>query len=681
MLLIQILNMSLTASYCILAVLAVRLLLRRAPKKYAYLLWLVVAFRLCCPVSVNSPLSFFNLGFFDQGIVDGNTMAYLNEDVGIQKEPWLATGLSLFDWQSTENNPWNMDAGSSQGNVLEESQGRTEGLGIPLPAPKDDSYSITPLQVWGAVGTVLWLTGLGIMLLYGLISYLLLCRRLRKAVLLRENIYQSEQVCSPFVLGFLHPHIYIPFGLEERTLELVLAHERYHLKRRDHWTKLAAYLLLALHWFNPLCWAAFFLMGRDMEMSCDEHVLAEWERSCKPYCNALLSFATNRRSWGPSPLAFGESGAKGRIRNALNWKKPGTWVKVAAVGLCLLTVTACGLNPSSELSQQEEPFSTGMAEGPVEDMQAFGIGPEDTSAEMLQDSFSGGAGESHTSAAADQMEVMKASPDESGISTNNGIELIRATEETEGFLVKASNGKGRGIGWSTGILMSSGRREVDNLDLYGADKIQLEVSWECEELEALVEYYDVTETGYVLAEQRELTLPRENDAFSFDIINIFEKLPGNSREVRIYFSYNEQDCFVQGLIPRQGQSQRELEPLAEGTIQNFQGLIRSISDHSIVIDQKKQICEGDPEWETWAAQWDPNGYSDGLTVIDLAEEDLRALVSEDCRITILEDHWQPEREIGWEELLSYIEDCPRHMLWNFTVEGNQITEIEEQYLP
>lgn len=336
-------------------------------------------------------------------------MVYLSEDVGVQEEPGLATGLSLFYRQSTESNTWSMDAGGSQGNGSTESHGRTErivaepSLRIVLPAPRDASNSINPLQVWGAVGMLLWLAGLSIMLLCGLISYLLLHRRLSKAVLLRENIYQSEQVCSPFVMGFWHPHIYIPFGLEAQTLELVLAHECYHLKRRDHWVKLAAYLLLSLHWFNPLCWVAFFLMGRDMEMSCDEHVLAEWELSCKPYCNALLSFAANRRSWGPSPLAFGESGARRRIRNALNWKKPGTWVKAVAVGLCLLTVTACGLNPLAELPQQEEAYNTGMIEESIKPMVMDHMG----TAPMLTDGAD---------------------------SSNNRIEPISTAEETEGFL-------------------------------------------------------------------------------------------------------------------------------------------------------------------------------------------------------------------------------------------------------
>lgn len=689
MLLIKILNMSLTASYCILAVLVVRLLLRRAPKKYAYMLWLVVAFRLCCPVSLNSPLSLFNLSFFDQGVADGNTMAYLAGDVGIQQEPWLITGLSMF-WQSTENNQWNMGAGGSQGSASGESQEEAESimtdssLRIPLPAPGDASNSVNPLQIWGAVGMLLWLAGISVILLCGLVSYLFLRRRLRNAVWLRENIYQSEHVCSPFILEFLRPRIYIPFALEGQALELVLAHERYHLRRRDHWVKLAAYLLLALHWFNPLCWVAFFLMGQDMEMSCDEHVLAEKERSCKPYCNALLSFAVNRRSLGPSPLAFGESGAKGRIHNALRWKNPRIWVKAVAVGLCLLTVTACGLNPPSALAQSERTENPGIEQGNVSDM-----GREDVPVTRQGEDYIENAW-GNLSGPADEVDILENSSitEQTGYETvagnsdtpENKREWLMSAEGVDGIWVRTSGGKEYGAGWSTGILESQ-ERKIAGLDFYGAEKIQLEVNWECEQLEARVEYFDMEDTGSVLVEQREMKLPKENGVFTFDLMNIYEKLPEDGREVHIYFSHDGEECLVEGLISPRAQEQKELEMAESEAPRYFQGLIRNITEYEIVIDQKKQITESDPEWEAWATQWDPDGYSDGRAVIDLTYEDLHAVVSEDCRITILEDHWQPERNISWEELPAYIENCPWHLLWNFTVEGDMITKIEEQYLP
>lgn len=655
MLLIQVLNMSLTASYCILAVLMVRWLLRRAPKKYAYLLWLVVAFRLCCPVSLTSPLSLFSLGIFDQEVVEGHTMAYLDKDVGLQQNPQLATGLAAAPWPSAVGNQENGSA-ASQGKP--EDGMADQSLYIPLPGPGNEANSINPVQIWGAVGTLLWLSGMSVMLLCGLVSYLLLRYRLRRSVLLRDNIYQSEQVFSPFILGFWRPHIYIPYGLKENTLELVLAHERYHLRRRDHWVKLAAYLLLALHWFNPLCWVAFQLMGRDMEMSCDEHVLAERQHSCKPYCNALLTFATGRRSWSPSPLAFGESGAKGRIHNALKWKKPGTWAKMAAVCLCLVTVLACAFNPQAEASQ------------PGQDEMNFDRESDGNQDVAVREN-------SHTEEDNPGMEAGEKQGAPGQDMTSEGAEWI---------LLRASNGWESSATWDADALKNAREGltllEMANLDFYGVEEIQMEVSWECEQLSVLVEYYEENGSEAMLTEQRDMVLsPEENGSFSIYLANPYAKLQGNGLDVRISFSHDGAEYLIRGFIPPQGRERLEQDTLEPGAVMHFQGLIRSITDDSIVIDQKKLISSGDPEWEVWAAQWDPYDTNGGLALLDLAYEDLHAMVSEDCRITILENHWYPEKEIGWEELFRYIEEDSWYRLWNFTVEGNQITEIGEQYLP
>ena len=187
--------------------------------------------------------------------------------------------------------------------------------------------------------------GAAAILAYSLISYYKLSQHMADAVLWQGNVYQSVRVRSPFILGFIRPKIYIPFGLDEDTRCHVLAHEGCHLKRRDHLTKLFAFLLLAVHWFNPLCWLAFALMSRDMEMSCDEKVLAQAGNIRKQYSASLLSFAANRRLPLPSPLAFGETGVKGRIQNVLKWKKPKAWITVGATGLAFLVLAACAVNP------------------------------------------------------------------------------------------------------------------------------------------------------------------------------------------------------------------------------------------------------------------------------------------------------------------------------------------------
>ncbi len=292
---LSMLSMSLTASYSILAVLLVRFLLQKAPKKYSYLLWSVVAFRLCCPVSFLSAVSLFRL-----------------------KLPGISPSFS---------------AGSG---------GMSPPAGFSAVLPN----FVSP-QIWLIPGTALWLTGAAALAAYGLISYIRLAGKLRMAVRLKDNVFQSEYVQSPFILGLANPKIYIPYHLDSQTLHYVLLHENYHIKRCDHILKTAAYLLLALHWFNPLCWLAFHLFCKDMEMSCDEHVLDQEEHISSGYSDALLSFALRRRFPSPSPLAFGETDIKKRILHILSWKPPRSAVVLLSTALCLAAVFVCAANPTA----------------------------------------------------------------------------------------------------------------------------------------------------------------------------------------------------------------------------------------------------------------------------------------------------------------------------------------------
>ena len=202
-------------------------------------------------------------------------------------------------------------------------------------------------QIWLIPGTALWLTGAAALAAYGLISYIRLAGKLRMAVRLKDNVFQSEYVQSPFILGLANPKIYIPYHLDSQTLHYVLLHENYHIKRCDHILKTAAYLLLALHWFNPLCWLAFHLFCKDMEMSCDEHVLDQEEHISSGYSDALLSFALRRRFPSPSPLAFGETDIKKRILHILSWKPPRSAVVLLSTALCLAAVFVCAANPTA----------------------------------------------------------------------------------------------------------------------------------------------------------------------------------------------------------------------------------------------------------------------------------------------------------------------------------------------
>ena len=308
---LELLNMSCAASYVIAAVLLLRLLLKKAPRRYSYALWSAAAFRLCCPVSFSAKFSLFGLLNLTQR---GAALNFVPENLGMMAQPEVHTGLTAVNA------------------VLRDS--------LPAATP---AGSVNPMQVIIFGASVIWLAGAAALAAYGLVSYLLLRRRLRTATRLEGNVFACETVRSPFVLGVLRPRIYLPYGLDGESRAFVLAHERYHLKRRDPLVRLFAFCLLALHWFNPLVWIAFFCMSRDMETSCDEKVLENG--GAKAYSLCLLSVASGRRFPAPGPLAFGETGVKGRIRHALAWKKPRRWAVAAAIVLCAATILACSVNP------------------------------------------------------------------------------------------------------------------------------------------------------------------------------------------------------------------------------------------------------------------------------------------------------------------------------------------------
>lgn len=307
---LSLLSMSLTASYSIFAVLIIRLLLCRAPKKYSYLLWSVVAFRLCCPVSFSSAVSLLRPGL-----------------------PGISPSVSIGP-----------DAASSGAAALFSAALRN-------PAPS---------QTWLALASALWLAGAFALAAYGLISYIRLAGKLRTAIRLKGNVFQSEYVQSPFILGLAHPKIYIPFHLDDKTLHYVLLHENYHIKRSDHILKIFAYLLLSLHWFNPLCWLSFHLFSKDMEMSCDEHVLGRSEHTSGDYSATLFSFALRRSFPSPGPLAFGETDIRERILHILDWKRPRPAAAFLAALLCLGAIFVCAANPIAADPQTNEEDTSGI---------------------------------------------------------------------------------------------------------------------------------------------------------------------------------------------------------------------------------------------------------------------------------------------------------------------------------
>jgi len=214
-------------------------------------------------------------------------------------------------------------------------------------------YSANPMQIWTAVGSILWLAGVVVLLLWAIVSVLVLRHRMKKATRQEKGVWACENVRSPFILGIFRPRIYIPYGLSEDALHYVLAHERCHIRRLDHIIRPVSFLVLTLHWFNPLVWLGYILMGRDMEMSCDERVLAMEEDVRADYSRTLLTLAASRRFLTLNPLAFGETGVRQRIRNILSWKKPAVWITVTAVVVCLVVIFACAANPQQRIDREK----------------------------------------------------------------------------------------------------------------------------------------------------------------------------------------------------------------------------------------------------------------------------------------------------------------------------------------
>ena len=327
---LKVLNMSTGACYVIAAVLLARLLLRRAPKNYSYMLWAVVGFRLCCPFSFQSVFSLFSVKPLQSTLSPGS---------GTANPVFFPDVYGALEY-----------AAGPQSNEM--------GFGaVNVTAPVGPEETITvSTYTFMDIALFVWIAGIVLFLIYGLVSYLLICRKMRSAVRMEDNIWQSDKVLSPFILGIFQPKIYIPYGLSEESLSYVLTHEHIHLQRRDHLVKIAAFLLLTLHWFNPLVWLSFRLMNKDMEMSCDEQVLQKLGRQKgdekKGYSMSLLSFASDGRFYTPGPLAFGESAVKSRIKNVLKWQKPKRWMTACALVFCLVVIAVCAANPPGDGSQQ-----------------------------------------------------------------------------------------------------------------------------------------------------------------------------------------------------------------------------------------------------------------------------------------------------------------------------------------
>lgn len=353
----SILDMSLAGGIVILAVIAVRQCLRRAPRRWSMLLWSAAAFRLCCPVSIRSSLSIFSL--LPQGVFSapGLVSLYGADGLGVLCGVARASGPA----GASELLPSIPQATAYVFPTHLPSAGAAQGAASVPAASSCVSASaggvISPLSVL----TAIWAAGMAAVLIHGAVRYFTLRRRLRFAVRLEDRVFGSEGVPSPFVHGLFKPVVFVPLGLDEATYSCVLAHERCHIRRGDQFTKLFAFILLALHWFNPLCWIAFRLMDKDMEMSCDEKVLAQGGDIRKTYSHALLSVASGARSHAAGAVAFGKNAVRSRIKHAMNYKKPKALVSAAAALLCIVMIAACATDPILPSSEADASAAEGTA--------------------------------------------------------------------------------------------------------------------------------------------------------------------------------------------------------------------------------------------------------------------------------------------------------------------------------
>ncbi len=307
--------MSISAGYIVLAVLLLRLILKKAPKWIAVALWGIVAVRLICPFSFESVLSLIP------------SAEVVSPDVMIQPRPQINTGIPIIN---SAINP-----------IIQESTVTVE--------PEKD---VNTLKFLIPIFAAIWIAGMVAMIVYTVVSYVRVKRRIGTAVLLRDNIYQSESVVSPFVLGVIKPRIYLPFNMNEQNMTHVIAHENAHIRRRDHLWKPLGFLLLALHWFNPLMWLGYILLCRDIELACDEKVIRELDCDARAdYSEALLACSVNRRMIAACPLAFGEVGVKKRIKSALNYKKPAFWIIIGAIIISIVVAVCFLTNPKQHVKE------------------------------------------------------------------------------------------------------------------------------------------------------------------------------------------------------------------------------------------------------------------------------------------------------------------------------------------
>ena len=311
---LKLLNMSIAAGWLVLAVVLLRLILKKAPRAILCVLWGIVGIRLILPFSLQSVFSLIP------------SVETVPEDIGYAANPTISSGVSVVN---------------SVVNPL---------LSGSLSPDPTQLTSVNPMQIVLLVAAWVWVIGMVGMLVYSLISYLRIFRKVREAVPMRENVWVCDHIDTPFILGIFRPRIYLPSSMSETDAEYVIAHEKAHLSRRDHWWKPIGFLLLTVYWFNPLLWVSYVLLCRDIEVACDQKVIRDMGTDIKkPYSEALINCSVPRKMISACPLAFGEVGVKSRIQSVLNYKKPAFWLILVAIAACAV-VSVCFLTDPMSVS-------------------------------------------------------------------------------------------------------------------------------------------------------------------------------------------------------------------------------------------------------------------------------------------------------------------------------------------
>lgn len=331
---ITILNNAIVASWLIAAIILLRLVFKKVPKWVHCMLWILVAVKLLLPINIETPFGFLP------------KTKPIPANITVAEVPTVDTGISGID----ESINFTLAKNMSRDNI--------------------EYATVTPMGVYMYIASLIWLTGIIIMLAYFIISFLVIRHKVSASIRTASNIYECDEIVSPFILGLISPKIYLPSGLDARVKECVIAHENVHISRRDYLWKPLGFVILAIYWFNPLCWISYILLCRDIEYACDEKTTKDKEDSWRAdYCQALLDCSVQKKMITACPVAFGEVSVKNRIKKVLDYKKPAFWFVAIAIVACLC-IAVCfmtssdrpGIFESTEVAVELEPVSVSVDE-------------------------------------------------------------------------------------------------------------------------------------------------------------------------------------------------------------------------------------------------------------------------------------------------------------------------------